>query len=109
MTIRIDVRRDDGEVTRLEGPAGIAIMMQASAPTVENVPDTAEGAREWAMSVDMPALSIRASQPEELVIMLACFIAFVKHQGDELLAAAMLLAPYVGVDRPDFRRVLPRV
>ena len=105
--LRIDVRRSDGEVTRLEGPAGLAIMMQSAAPMVTNVPDTAEGAREWMKSVDMPALSIRATEPEELVIMLAALMAFVNAQGPELLGAATLLFPHVGIDRPDFRRVLP--
>lgn len=105
--IRIEVRRDDGEVTRLEGPAGLAIMMQSTAPTVEDVPETPEGAREWMKSVDMPAMSIRAKEPEELVIMLAALMAFVNAQGPELVEAARLLVPYVGVDRPAFRRVLP--
>lgn len=105
--IRIDVRRDDGEVTRLEGPAGLAIMMQTSAPSVENIPETPERARAWMKSIDPAVVSLRASGPEDVVIMLATLIATVSAMGPELVAAAGLLAPYIRADRPEFRRVLP--
>jgi len=105
--VRIDVRRDDGDVTRLEGPAGLAIMMQTSAPSVENIPETPAGAREWMKGVDPAAVSLRASQPEDIVVMLATLVATVNVYGPELVAAAMLLAPYIRADRPDLRRVLP--
>ncbi len=99
MRITIDVTRGDGHVTRLEGVAGMAMMLSAPVP-LEGLEPNAK--------VPMPAMAVRASTTGELAVMLAAMLAFCRHQDPGIVKAAEKLAPIIDVGRPLWRRELDR-
>jgi len=103
--IRIDLRRDDGDVTRLEGVAGLAVMMQTDhLPVVDDA-----DARALMQAVrDMPVVSLRANTSRQLAIMLGTLIASVGEiAGEETVQLACVLSGFVNAANPTLRRVLP--
>lgn len=103
--LRIDIRRDDGEVTRLEGVAGLAVMMQSDTLPVVNERD----ARALMQALpDMPVVSLRADNSRQLAIMLGTLLASVsEYAGVETVELAIVLSAFVNAKKPELRRVLP--
>lgn len=92
--IRIDVARDDGEITRLNGRSGIAVC----APALED---------QLQMS-DPATVSLRCSTPEELAWNLATILATVKHVCPEAYETAHELMRFINPAHPRLQRKLPR-
>lgn len=93
--IEIDVKRDDGDVTRLVGTAGIAAITKLN-------PDDPSGE---AVN-DAPWISLRADTRLQLAHLLAGIIASVRAQ-DPRVPAAMELSKTMNAAAPEKRRELP--
>jgi hypothetical protein len=102
--ITIDVRRDDGEVTRLHGVAGMAVML----PEVD-LPEGALDADALMRLVGdgMPVVSLRADNAAQLAVMLGVLMATIRDHCPEALVAAGEVARYAQAARPQWRRKLP--
>lgn len=95
--ITIDVRRHDGEVTRLGGDAGLAVTMYGS-PTTETP----------GRDIDPPPVSLRADTPMQLAVMLASLLATISEvAGTETVEMAIAISSIFDAGRPAARRVLP--
>lgn len=98
MKITIDVCRDDGEVTRLEGVAGLAIMLQRDLP-----PLPIENGKE----IPMPILSLRADTQAQMALMLAGLMAFCRQDDPETYERAERLSFVIDTKKAAVRRFLP--
>lgn len=85
--IRIDIRRSDGEITRLEGHSGLAACM---GPIADDP-----------VRSDPPAISLRCSTPAELAWNLAAVMGAVRHLSPAAFEMAHALMPLCKFDRPD--------
>lgn len=93
MSIRIDVVRDDGEITRLRGESGLAACM---------------GPLEERVELSNPAtVSMRCSTAAELAWNLATLMAAVRHSSPEAFDMAGRLMEFCNFDRPELQRKLP--
>lgn len=91
--IRIDVVRDDGEITRLRGESGMAACMGPLDQRIE--------------ASDPATVSLRCSTPAEMAWNLATLMAAVRHNSPEAFELAGLLMEYCNYDRPVINRRLP--
>lgn len=98
MKITIDVARDDGEVTRLEGVAGLAIMLQRDLP-----PAPIESGKQ----VPMPILSLRAESKAQLALLLAGLLSFCRHEDPQVIEHAERLSLLMDSKNVTLRRELP--
>jgi hypothetical protein len=95
--IHIQIRRDDGDVLKLEGVAAVAVTLQNEVTPQTNLRD-----------IDPPVVSLRCDSPEQLTVILAALIAMVEmHAGPLTVAAALELAPAFSAKEPAIRRRLP--
>lgn len=101
--ITIDVRRFDGDVTRLEGVAGVSVVMGEDVPIVD--PTDAEAL--VAAVKDMPVVSLRADNSAQLAVMLGCLMATIAEVAPEALDAAAAVALITNARDPRCRRDLP--
>ena len=107
--LTFDLRRGtaDGppDVTRLEGVAGLAVMMQTDHLPIVDGADPEAIMR--AVS-DMPVVSLRAATAGQLAILLGTLIASVEECAPAgTVEMAIRLSMFVNASRPEMRRVLP--
>lgn len=93
MSIRIDVIRGDGEVTRLVGESGIATCMGPLADKMEES--------------SPPTISLRCGNEAELAWNAAVILAAVRHASPTAYEMAHQLMEYCNFDRPQINRRLP--
>lgn len=91
--IRIQIRRDDGHVTKLEGESGMATCM---GPVDQ----------EFRKS-DPPVVSIRCSNVVELAWNLAALMGAVRHHAPEAFEIAQELMPLCNFAAPVLQNRLP--
>lgn len=104
--IRIDVWREDGSVTRLEGSAGVAVVMpEYSLPQKELSP--LEVMRE--LGDRLPMLAVRCDNPRELALCMAAIQSFANVHGGGASTAlfATMLSVLMDSHAPEYRRALP--
>ena len=92
--IIIDVKRDDGQVTRLNGASGIA----ACAPNLAEELITSEPAM----------VSMRCSTEAEIAWNLACILATVMAHSPAAYDMAHALAPLIDAKQPTMIHKLPK-
>jgi len=102
--IIIDVRRSDGDVTRLEGQAGVAICLQGSTPII----DLAAEPRDFmAALANVPVCALRADNLAQLAVMLGSIVATVEAVGGEdCVNYGLMLSSLIDAKRPDQIRKL---
>lgn len=92
--IRIDIRRSDGEITRIEGHSGIAACMGL----VADPPELSSP----------PSISLRCSNDVELAWNLAALMGAVNHVSPDAFRMANWLMPLCNFDRARLQRWLPK-
>ncbi len=104
--LQIQLRRDDGDVTLLEGVAGVAVVMQSDTIPCANPNDPVSLMKSLP---EMPIISLRADNSAQLSVMLAGMIAVVDDAaGPEAVRIAFALAPLIDCRNPQLRREVPR-
>ena len=94
--IIIDVRRNDGEVTRLQGAAGLAV---ATTFRRDDPPGD--------VLKDPPPVSLRCDTQLQMVVILASVIASVEAVAPGVTVKALELSRFLNGHEPAARRVLP--
>lgn len=95
MRITIDVKREGGQVTRLVGVSGMAVVTGASVGG-RITPET-----------DTPVVTLRCNNAAELAWNLAALMGAVRSVDETAFAAAFRLMELLNFDRPVIRRELP--
>lgn len=104
MPLTIDVRRSDGDVTKLQGVAGVAVMLQTDFELEDF--DSAEDMMRHLP--DMPIVSLRADNKGQLAVILAGLLASVRDTaGGEVVSTAFALAPFIDAREPQLYREAP--
>lgn len=107
MRVTIDVKMDDGQITRLEGVAGLAMMIQTE-EGIPTVPFPWTKKKLAAALSDMPLISLRTDNMEQLAILLGCLMAFVKNANPAAYYSAVFFSQFVDTLNPHLRRTYPR-
>jgi hypothetical protein len=92
--IQIDVKRDDGQITRLSGVSGMAVCSPALGETPK--------------ATDPPAVSLRCNSPSELAWNLAALMGAVFHLDPIAFATALELMDVMSYEKPQIRQMQPR-
>jgi len=98
------IHRSDGDILKLDGVAGVAVVMQS-----EYIPeaDPSDEERVKGMMAHMPVVSMRASNSGQLAMILATLIATVRAHAPEALEPAMALSTMINAADPELQRDLP--
>ena len=94
--IRVELRRDDGEITRVDGVAAIAAVLQTDVmlPTLD--PDDKEAM--LAALEDMPVVSLRCDNEAQLAVLLGTLLGTVADLAPNALAYAGVVARHENRD-----------
>jgi len=98
------IHRSDGDILKLDGVAGVAVVMQS-----EYIPevDPTDEERVKGMLAHMPVVSMRASNSGQLAMILATLIATVRAHAPEALEPAMALSTMINASDAVLQRDLP--
>lgn len=105
LMIRLDIRRDDGEVTRIEGVASVSAVLQSDVVPV--LDDSDPQALAKALK-DMPVVSLRCDTAAQIAALLGTIIGAVAEIAPEAIEPAFEVAAVTNAANPALRRFLPQ-
>lgn len=102
--LTFDLRRQDGDVTRLEGEAGIAVMMQEEIP----IADPNDLFDLMKQIKNMPVVSLRVDNEAQLAFLLAGLLGVIHQMGGyRVIEMAIVLSSLIKMGPDSLHRTLP--